>query len=134
MEAKKNWHWTDTDTEFNLLDLICIDAAHVLMWQCGREYGFAMGDLCGEHAQAMQLYLLSTEELVYLPLKNILAERYFAAFEWRAPVCPLTNREELQQILKNSGDNQDKIVRTKLLYYRDTQVRDNEHSRSLQAE
>ena len=33
---------------------------------------------------------------------------------------PLTNREMLQQILKNSGDHQDKIVRTKLLYYWDT--------------
>ena len=33
---------------------------------------------------------------------------------------PLTNREMLKQILKNSGDHQDKIVRTKLLYYWDT--------------
>ena len=80
-----------TDTEFNLLDLMCVDVARVLMRQyavsvrqCGREYGFATGDLCGENGRATQLHLLSTEELVQLPTSNIPAERHRAAFGQKA--------------------------------------------------
>ena len=52
-----------TDTELNLLDLMCVDAAHVLMQQCGRQYGFATEDLCGENAQATKY--------IFFQLKNL---------------------------------------------------------------
>lgn len=82
-----------TDTELNLFDLMCVDAAHVLMQQCGREYEFATEDLCGQNAQATQIYLLSTEELVHLPSNNLPAEQHLAAFWQRAPVANFMNKK-----------------------------------------
>ena len=90
-----------TDTELNLFDLMCVDAAHVLMQQCGREYGFATEDLCGQNAQATQIYLLSTEELVHLPSNSLPAEQHLAAFWQRAPVANFMNKKFKAKAIRN---------------------------------
>ena len=74
-----------------------VDGAHILMRQCGREYGFATGDLCGKYAQATQLYLLSTEELVQLPKNNIPADHHLVAFGRKEPLLLTSQTKSSKQ-------------------------------------
>ena len=95
--VKKAFDWDSTQSAW----LMYVDGAHILMRQCGREYGFATGDLCGKYAQATQLYLLSTEELVQLPKNNIPADHHLVAFGRRAPVANFPNKKFKAKAIRN---------------------------------
>ena len=86
-------HKPTTETEKHLLDLMCVEAAKVLLRQCGREYGFGdvEEDEVGE--RATKLNLLSSQELAHLPTNNIPAERHLAAFGRRVPLANFRNKK-----------------------------------------
>ena len=58
------------------------------MLQCGREYGFADKN---EPARAMQLNLLTAEELAQLPTNNIPSERILSVFDRNAVAAKSRN-------------------------------------------
>ena len=56
---------------------MCEHSAKALKLQCGREYGFADE---GQEARAIDLTLLTTEELKDLQTNNLICERWLAHF------------------------------------------------------
>ena len=68
------------------------------MLQCGREYGFADKN---EPARAMQLNLLTAEELAQLPTNNIPRESIFSIFDRKAVAAKSRNHKFKATSIRN---------------------------------
>ena len=80
----------NTDLEKEILILMCSDAGDGIQMQCGREYGFAAE---GEKPRATELYMMSQQELDYLPTNNLDCERDLAKFSHLAHVAKFRNKK-----------------------------------------
>ena len=86
------------ETETLLLDSMCLDASKSMVWQCGKEYGFADKN---EPARTTQSNLLTAEELAQLPTNNIPSERIFSVFDRNAVAAKSHNHKFKVKSIRN---------------------------------
>ena len=92
-------HKPTEDIAFNILLLMCNDAATVLERQAGREYGF--GRFVDEPARATKLHLLTPDERCNLPTNNLDSERNLTVFGKRAPLAKFRNKKFTAKGIRN---------------------------------
>ena len=82
------------------LKMMCVDAAHGIKMQCGREYGFD-DDADEVNPRATELYKLNENELKDMPTNNINAERDLAKFSHLAVVAKFRNKNFTAKGIRN---------------------------------
>ena len=83
----------------HLLKAMCEGASKSILLQCGHKYGF--GQETDAPVRAMQLHLLSKEDLAGLPTNNIPSERVFSVFDRKATAAKSQNKVFKAKSIRN---------------------------------